>query len=116
MYERTEDLYNLFKATFKGSNQYNTIMSIIPMDSALSHSWEDYQHASPDGDDLTAEGYLTIIEEGLPSNKTMFGQKINPRPFWEEFLDYIESSRVKELYEEILKRSVDVYNVGAGIS
>lgn len=117
MYERTKDLYNLFQVTFKGSNQYKSIMSIIPMESKLSHSWEDYQHASPIGDDLSAIEYLNIIENGLPSSKTMFGDEIKPRPFWEEFLEYIDSSHAKKLYETILKQHIKgVYSMGAEIS
>ena len=117
MYERTEDLYNLFQASFKGSNQYRALMSIIPMDSKLSHSWEDFQHASPESGDLTAVGYLNIIENGLPSNKTMFGERIIPRPFWKEFLDWMDSSHAKSLYETILKTHIKgIYSLGAQIS
>lgn len=120
MYDRTEDLYDLFQVTFKGSNQYKSVMSIIPMNSKLSHSFADFQHASPESGDLTVEGYLDIIENGLPSEKTMFGEEIKPRPFWEDFLEYMESSRAKSLYELILKKHLKVdktiYDMGAEIS
>lgn len=108
MYDRTEDLYDLFQATFKGSNQYKSMFSIIPMNSKLSHSWEDFQHSSPYGDDLTAEEYLTIIEKGIPdSNKTMFGNEISPRPFWEDFLDYVEKYEMPR-YRYLLNKEISV--------
>lgn len=117
MYDRTEDLYNLFKMTFKGSNQYRSIMSIIPVESMLSHCWEEFQHDSnlKKGGELSAEGYLDIIEHGLPERKSMFG-RIEPRPFWEEFLNEMDESIAKGLYLELLRKRINIYKAGAEIS
>lgn len=90
-YNRTYDLYNVIRVYKIGSNQYQSIGEIKPIEGSLTHDWSMFQHDSPirNSYPLDEETYLNIIEEGLSSMHSAFGTII-ARPFWDEFLDYCD--------------------------
>lgn len=102
---RTYDLYNMFGISkVVGSNQFQSMLKIEMLENSLSHNPNLYQHANFYTGELTEEGYLDIIENGLYSSNSMVGY-IAPRPFWDEFLDYCD-----EHYDEIFEKEFENLN------
>ncbi|MBQ0112307.1 MAG: hypothetical protein KBT03_04170 [Bacteroidales bacterium] len=69
-----------------------------------------WTHTSLVNDDLTVDGYLDIIENGLSAENSIFGQ-IYGRPFWEEFQKWCKRNYTKIFKKHCRKLGL---NLGSG--
>lgn len=113
-YERTYDLYNVWKITKPYISHGKVYGSItVDTDAHLTVDVSKHQHVSPIGykgrKTLNVPDYVHIINDGLDYSHSMFGTML-ARPFWDNFNDWAREN-YSLIYKNELQKILGFNNI-----